>query len=107
MTGNSKEIKKLKYQQAKLKEIIRRYKERKKKHLFFLIIPFIGYILIQMDTAYKIYGSNTNFYAITLSTLGLLTVIYLGSVRYLIRKRQREIKIIRSKLYKLMKLEDG
>ena len=107
MTGNSTEINKLKYQQARKRETIKRYKKRKKKHLFFLIIPFIAYILLHMDSAYKVYGNNTNFFAITLSILAILAILYLVSVRYRIRKKEREIKIIRSKLYKLMKLEDG
>lgn len=106
MTGNSKEIKKLKYQQAKKKETIKRYKRRVKKHLFFLIFPFIAYILLYINSAFKNFGSVTKFLVITLSILAILTALYLVWVRYMIQLREREIKIIRSKLYQLMKLED-
>jgi len=106
MTGNSKEIKKLKYEQAKKKEIISRYKKRVKKHLFFLVLPFISYILLYIDSAFKNFGSVTTFLVITLSILAILTALYLMWVRYMIQQREREIKIIRSKLYQLMKLDD-
>jgi len=106
MTGNSKEIKKLKHQQAKKKEYIRRYKDRRKKHIFFLTTPFVAYILLYIDSAYKEYGSVTNFLIITLSILAILTAGYLLGVRYAIQQKEREIKIIQSKLYQLMKLDD-
>ena len=106
MTGNSKEIKKLKNEQAKKKKTIERYKKRKKKHIFFLVLPFIAYIFICMDHAYKLFGSVSRFLAITLTALFAAIIVYLFIVQYMIRQRDREIKIIRSKLYKLMKLSN-
>ena len=106
MTGNSKEIKKLKYQQAKKREVIKRYKKRVRKHLLILSIPFVAYILLYIDSAFKEFGSVTKFLIIVISILALLAAAYLLSVRYMIQQREREIKIIRTKLYQLMKLED-
>ena len=106
MTGNSKEIKKLKHEQARKKEYIKRYKNRRKKHLFLLVIPFVAYILLYIDSAYKEYGSVINFLVVVLSILALFTLGYLLMVRYAIQQKEREIKVIRSKLYQLMKLDD-
>ena len=106
MTGNSKQIQKLKYEQAKTKERISKYKKRVKFHLFFLVIPFAIYIFICLDHAYQNFGSVTTFLVITLSILVILTLVYLMAVKYKIKQREREIKVIRSKLYQLMKLND-
>jgi membrane protein YdbS with pleckstrin-like domain len=106
MTGNNKEIKKLKYEQAQKKEKIKKYKKRIKFHLIFLAIPFAIYTLLCLDHAYQNFGSVTNFLAIILTILIVLIVVYLLGVKYLIYQREQEIKVIRSKLYKLMKLND-
>ena len=70
------------------------------------MIPFIAYILLYIDNAYKEYGSVINFLIVTLSVLAVFTLIYLLMVRYAIHQKEREIKVIRSKLYQLMKLDD-
>ena len=106
MTGNSKEIKKLKHQQAKKKEHIKRYKGRRKKHIYFITIPLVAYILFNIEGSYMDYGNIFIFIGVALAVLVVLIISYLLAVRYLIRQREREIKIIRSKLYHLMKLDN-
>ena len=106
MTGNSKEIKKLKYQQAKKKQLITKYKKRVKKHLILLVLPFIAYIAYYIDNAYSTYGSVSKFLTIVALVLGVLILLYLIAVRFMIRQREQEIKVIRGKLYHLMKLND-
>lgn len=106
MTGNSKEIKKLKHQQAKKKEHIERYKKRRKKHLFFMVTPIVVYSILNINGAYKDFGNVFVFIAVALFVIALVIIGYLLSVRYAIRQREREIKVIRTKLYHLMKLDN-
>ena len=106
MTGNSKEIKKLKHQQAKNREYIERYKKRRKKHLFLMITPIVVYILFNIEGAYKDFGNVFIFIARALSIIIVLTVAYFLGVKYANKKREREIKVIRTKIYHLMKLDN-
>ncbi len=106
MTGNSEEIKKLRHKQARRKKKIKRYKKRAKKHIFLLSIPFLAYIAINLDDAFQDYGSITNFIGIVFAIMAVFIAIYMLFTYYLIKQEKREIKVIRSKLYKLMKLND-
>ena len=106
MTGNSSEIKKLTFRQAKRRKNITRYRKRARKHIFILTIPFIAYVMINIDDAFKQFGSVTKFVAVILTILIAFILIYLMILTYFIRQEQREIKIIKNKIYKLMKLSD-
>lgn len=106
MTGNSEEIKNLRYKQARRKKKITRYKKRAKKHIFLLTIPFLAYIAINLDDAFQDFGGITNFIGVVFSVMIVFILIYMLFTYYLIKQQKREIKVIRSKLYKLMKLND-
>lgn len=106
MTGNSKKIFKLRSKQKRKKKNISRYKKRAKKHILLLTIPFVAYAFINLDNAFKQFGSVSKFLSILASILVGCILIYLVVMFYLIKQEQREIKIIRSKIYKLSKLSD-
>ena len=62
--------------------------------------------MINIDDAFKQFGSVTKFVAVILTILIAFILIYLMILTYFIRQEQREIKIIKNKIYKLMKLSD-
>jgi hypothetical protein len=104
MTGNSKEIKKLKYQQAKKQQSIKRYKRKRKKNLLYITGFYLISTALLLDFAYGFFGSSVNFLIVTFSVFIVLIVSYTLVIRYLVKQLERDIKIIRTKLYKLMKL---
>ena len=106
MRGNSEKIKDLRHQQAKRKKNIERFKEQRKKHLFFLILSSFVYVFFSIDNAYAKFGSVVNFLLIILSILAIIVVGYLLGMRYVIDQKEKEIKLISNKIYQLMKLED-
>ena len=106
MTGNSKQIKKLKYEQEKKKKKIKRYKKKMKRNILLLALALTSYTLICLDHAYKTFGSVNNFLLATIIMFLICIVIHFLIVRYLISKREKEIKMIRGKLYRLMKLDN-
>jgi hypothetical protein len=106
MTGNSKEIKKLKHRQVKTRERIERYQKRRKKDLYLLVTPIVIYILFNIYGSYIIFGNVFIFIAIGIGVIILVITLYLWAIRNAIRNREREIKIIRTKLYHLMKLDE-
>ncbi len=106
MTGNSAKINKLRNKQIRRKKRIERYKKRARKHIFLITLPFIAYALINLDNAFKEFGSVSNFLSIVGGTLATFIAIYLVAVYYMIKQEKREINIIRSKIYKLMKLNN-
>lgn len=105
MTGNSERIKKLKHEQARKREKIKVYKEKMKKHVFYLAITLAFISILFLESAYKVFGSAATFLITTLSTFVISTAVYYVIIRVLTNQRRREIKIIRSKLYRLMRLE--
>ncbi|MEQ6123409.1 hypothetical protein AAON49_04340 [Pseudotenacibaculum sp. MALMAid0570] len=106
MTGNSEKIKRLKQRQAEKRERIKAYKEKMKKHVFYLSIVIAAISIIFLENAYKVFGSAANFLITTLSIFVIFSTGYYVAVRFLTKQREREIKIIRSKLYRLMKLQN-
>ncbi len=107
MTKNSSEqIKKLKDLQTKKREQIKVYGEKMRKHIFWLATILAVVSLLFLEYAYKIFGSAANFLLLTLSIFVLSFIIYFIVVRFQTQQRKREIKIIRTKLYRLMKLEN-
>lgn len=106
MTGNSKQIKKLKHEQEKKKKKIKDYKKKMKRNIFLLAAALTAYTLICLDHAYKTFGSVNNFLIATVLMFLICIAIHFLVVRHLIGKREKEIKSIRGKLYRLMKLDN-
>ena len=106
MTGNSKQIKKLKYEQEKKKRKIKDYKKKMKRNIFLLAFALTAYTFICLDDAYKTFGSVTNFLMATVLMFLICIAIHFLVIKHLIGKREKEIKSIRSKLYRLMKLDN-
>ena len=106
MTGNSKEIKKLKYEQERKKKKIEDYKKKMKRNILILAIALTAYIIICLDHAYKAFGSVSDFLLATAIVFFICILINFLVIRYLINKREKEIKLIRGKLYRLMKLNN-
>ena len=104
MTGNSKEIKKLKYQQAKKQQSIKKYKQKRKKNLLLITGIYVISTALLLDFAYGFFGSSVNFLIVTFTVFIVLIVSYTLVVQYMVKQLERDIKIIRSKLYHLMKL---
>ena len=106
MIGNNKKIYRLRSKQKKRKKNISRYKKRAKGHILLLTIPFVVYGFINLDNAFKQFGSVSKFLSILASILVACIVVYLFVMFYYIKQEEREIKIIRRKIYKLSKLSD-
>lgn len=106
MTKNNEEIRQLKYEQTQRKEKIETFRKRMRKHIFLLSLATAVFAFLCLEDAYKTFGSVTNFLIIVFSVFAILSMTYFFVVRFLIKQEEREIKIIRSKLYRLMKLEN-
>ena len=106
MTGNSKQNKKLKHEQEKKKKKIKDYKKKMKRNILLLAAALTVYTLICLDHAYKTFGSVNNFLIATILMFLICVAIYFLVIRNLISKREKEIKMIRGKLYRLMKLDN-
>jgi len=104
MTGNSKEIKKLKHQQAKKQQSIKRHKQKRRKNLLYLTAFYLISTALLLDFAYGFFGSSVSFLIVTFSVFIVLIISYTLIVRYAVKQLERDIKIIRTKLYHLMKL---
>lgn len=106
MTGNSSEIKKLKAIQAKKTVLIKEYKQKMRKHIFRFSIIIAVSSFIFLEYAYAVFGSTVIFLITILSLLIISIIIYYLITKYKTRQREKEIKVIRTKLYRLMRLEN-
>lgn len=106
MTGNHKEIKILKSKQARKQRSIKKYKEKRKKHLLYFTGFYVVSTALLLDFAYGFFGSSVYFLLITFCAFIVLILLYAIAIRYMIKQKELEIKQIRSELYHLMKLSN-
>ncbi len=99
------DIKDLKRLQIQKKAAIKALKKRMRKNiLIFTVIMFV-FSIASLEYAYKVFGGvNRMIYMMSAILLAFALAYYLY-VRIRIHKKKKEIKAIKSKLYKLMKLE--
>lgn len=106
MTGNSKQIKQLKHQQAEKKHRIKRCKKRMKRNIFLFCLGMTLLAYVCLDHAYQSFGSVKNFLLATAGISIVLIMLYYFYNVSLTKGLEKDIKAINAKLYRLMKLEE-
>ncbi len=106
MTATGKLITELKNEQKKKKKQIETSKKKMVRNLLWIIIILSGASLYYFEYGYKAFGSVQNFLMSVGLVLGLISMGYFLIIRSQNKQKEKEIKIIRSKLYRLMKLNN-
>jgi len=107
MTLKAERVIQLKNTQKRKLEENKKLTKRMWKHLFWISLVIVTFIIYSIDNSRNYYDNVLNFVIVTFSILLLISATYYLFVQYRIKKNLKDIKNINSKLYKLMKLENG
>tara|TARA_R110001632_G_scaffold63318_2_gene151396 strand:- start:57115 stop:57438 length:324 start_codon:yes stop_codon:yes gene_type:complete len=106
MNGNTIKIAELRVIQAQKKKEIKSLKRRMRRNMFMFSLILVIISLILLEFAYFLFGDSVLFLLVILSILVVFLVTYKIIVTQKVKQKEDEIKKIRAKLYRLMKLED-
>jgi uncharacterized membrane protein len=106
MTKNLKQITELRKEQKKKKKQIETSKKKMFRNLLWIGIVLFGLSMLYLEYGYKGFTSPKSFLTSAIFVSTLIVVSYYGITRNQNRQKEKEIKIIRGKLYRLMKLDD-
>lgn len=106
MTATGKLITELKDKQKRKKKQIETSKKKMVRNLLWIVIILSGASLYYFEYGYKAFGSVKTFLTSVTLVIALISISYFLVVRSQNRQKEKEIKIIRSKLYSLMKLNN-
>jgi uncharacterized membrane protein len=107
MNGNTINIAELRVIQAQKKKEIKSLKRRMRRHMFIFSLTLLIISLILLEFAYFLFGDSVLFLLVILLILVVFLVTYKIIVTQKVKQKEDEIKKIRAKLYRLMKLENG
>lgn len=106
MTVNEKQITKLKNEQKKKKKQIEASKKKMFKNLLWLIVILFGISMLHLENGHKGFGSPKSFLTFVVLVLALISAGYYVVIKFQNEQKEKEIKIIKGKLYRLMKLDN-
>lgn len=106
MTKNLKQITELRNEQKKKKKQIETSKKKMFRNLLWLAVILFGLSMLYLEYGYKGFANPKSFLISAIFVSAIIVVSYYGITRNQNRQTEKEIKIIRGKLYRLMKLDD-
>lgn len=105
MGDKNKKILKLKSKQNNIKKEIQRIQKYIPYTLSFLLIVSLAIVFFYDYMIYNFFGNHFGFLAILISSIGIFSIFYIIKSSIKVKSLNNEIKVINSKLYKLMKLD--
>ncbi|QNM85806.1 hypothetical protein H9W90_01415 [Polaribacter pectinis] len=105
MDSKSQEIVRQQNKQRQLKDDIEAIKKKQPTYIIgFILFTFLSFYFLE-DKFYNFFGNSVDFFITGIIILGLFCLFFIYRNHLTINKKDKEIKVISSKLYKLMKLD--